>query len=71
MINKTYQLETLGCPTCSGKIESMLKKTKGISYAEVFFNSSRAKVSFDEAIVSNETIKESIGKFGYQVISEK
>ena len=41
MTKKTYQLETLSCPTCAGKIETMLKKTTGVAEAEVAFISSK------------------------------
>lgn len=71
MAKKTYQLETVSCPSCIAKIEGMLKKTEGISNYEVLFNSSRVKVSFDEKDITSEKIKEKIGKLGYAVLSEK
>lgn len=71
MINKTYQLETVTCPSCIAKIEGMLKRTQGIEEAEVMFNSSRVKVSFDESVVAGETIKSNIAKLGFKVLSEK
>ncbi|NLL55609.1 MAG: heavy-metal-associated domain-containing protein [Clostridiales bacterium] len=71
MTNKTYQLESLACPTCVAKISNMLKKTKGITYSEVLFNSSRAKVTFDEEVISSQDIIDKIEKFGYKVLSEK
>lgn len=71
MTNKIYQLNTISCPSCSLKIEKMLKKTAGIIESEVLFNSSRVKVSFDENIVSSEDIKNNIHKLEYKVLSEK
>lgn len=71
MTNKTYQLETVSCPSCIAKIENALKKTEGIAESEVLFNSSRVKVSFDEAVVSSEGIIATIEKLGYKVLSEK
>ncbi|HBL69550.1 MAG TPA: heavy metal-binding protein [Firmicutes bacterium] len=71
MTTKTYQLETLSCPTCAAKIESMLKKTEGIQEYEVLFNSSRVKVTFDENATDSETIKSKIGQLGYDVLGEK
>ncbi len=71
MMKKTYQLDTLTCPSCTAKIEGMLKKTKGVKESEVLFNSSRVKVTFDEDILSSETIKENIDKLGFDVLSEK
>ncbi len=71
MTNKTYQLETVSCPSCIAKIQGMLKKTQGVHEAEVLFNSSRVKVAFDETVINSETIKGSINKLGYRVLGEK
>ncbi len=71
MTTKTFQLETLTCPSCVAKIEGMLKRTKGVTESEVLFNASRIKVSFDDAVVDSETIKNSIEKLGYEVLGVK
>ncbi|NWL86142.1 MULTISPECIES: heavy-metal-associated domain-containing protein [unclassified Paenibacillus] len=71
MTTKTYQLETVTCPSCIAKIEGMLKKLSGIHTSEVMFNSSKVKVSFNESITSSEVIKGSIEKLGYKVLAEK
>lgn len=71
MTTKTYQLETVSCPSCIGKIEGMLKKTLGVKTSEVLFNSSRVKVAYDEGVIASEEIREKINKMGYQVLSEK
>lgn len=71
MTMKTYQLETVSCPSCIAKIEGALKKTAGITQSEVLFNSSRVKVAYDEDLVSSEKIKSKIENLGYKVLSEK
>ena len=71
MTTKTYQLETVSCPSCIAKIEGMLKKTQGIHESEVLFNTSRVKATFDENVIDSETIKSKIDKLGYKVLSEK
>ena len=71
MKTKTYQLETVSCPSCVAKIEGVLARTKGVELSEVLFNSSRVKVTFDEAQASSDAIRETISKLGYQVLSEK
>jgi len=71
MTRKTYQLETVSCPSCIAKIEGMLKKTDGITESEVLFNTSRVKVAFDESAVSTDAIKDRIEKLGYQVLAVK
>ncbi len=71
MTTKTYQLETVTCPSCINKIEGMLKKTKGIEKSEVLFNSSRVRVSFEENTIESEEIKKKINQLGYKVLGEK
>jgi copper chaperone CopZ len=71
MITKTYQLEQLVCPSCSAKIQGMLKKTDGVNESEVLFNSSRVRVSFDENKIDSESIKNKIDKLGFEVLGEK
>ncbi len=71
MTKKTYQLETLSCPSCGLKIEGMLKKTEGIAESEVLFNSARVKVSFDETKIDAEEIKNRIQRLGYEVLAVK
>ena len=70
-MNKTYQLETISCPSCIKKIEGMLKTLDGVESSEVLFNSSRVKVNFDESAISSALITAKIHKLGYTVISEK
>lgn len=67
----TIQLETLTCPSCMAKIEGALKKTDGVKDTEVLFNSSKAKVTFDESIIESEDIKFVIERLGYKVLGEK
>ena len=70
-MNKTYQLETISCPSCIKKIEGMLKTLDGVESSEVLFNSSRVKVNFNERTISSALIKAKIHQLGYNVISEK
>lgn len=71
MTTKTYQMETVSCPSCIAKIEGMLGQTEGIKESQVMFNSSRVKVAFDEAQVDSNAIKAKIAALGYQVLGEK
>lgn len=71
MTTKTFQLETLTCPSCTAKIEGALKKTAGIEKVEVLFNSSRVKVAFDENVQSAEEISKVIDKVGFDVLGVK
>lgn len=71
MIKKTYQLDTLTCPSCTMKLEGMLKQTDGVKEFEVFFNSSKIKLEYDENVVDSETIKNKITRLGFEVLKGK
>ncbi len=71
MTNKTYQLETLTCPSCALKIEGTVKKIKGVNAIQVLFNASKVKVNFDESIVLGSEIRTTIEKLGFDVLGEK
>jgi copper chaperone CopZ len=53
------------------KIEGALKRINGVEKSKVLFNSSKAKVTFDENVVDSETIKKAIEKVGFEVLGEK
>ncbi|MBS4219758.1 heavy-metal-associated domain-containing protein [Bacillus sp. FJAT-49711] len=63
-----FQLETLSCPSCIKKIETALKKQKGVNEAKVLFHSSKVKTEYDETLVSAEQLKDTILKLGYPVL---
>jgi len=67
----TLQLEELGCPSCVKKIETALKKQEGISEVNILFNSSKAKVEFDEAKIDSDKITKLVTDLGYEVLSSK
>ncbi|NLZ92716.1 MAG: heavy-metal-associated domain-containing protein [Firmicutes bacterium] len=73
MKSATIQLETLTCPSCMQKIENALKSLEGIDKdsVNVLFNSSKAKLNFNEDEVSIEEIESAINKLGYDVIKSK
>lgn len=71
MLNKTYQLETLVCPSCAMKIEGAVKKLKGVQEIQVLFNASKVKVSFDESLNEVCEVRKTIEGLGYEVLSEK
>lgn len=66
---KRFQLETLTCPSCITRIESVLKKEPGVEKAKVLFNSSRVKIDYDEEKVSADRLAGVIEKVGFPIIS--
>jgi len=55
------------------KIEAALKNLDGIDKdsVDVSFNTSKAKLNFDENKISIEEIEKAINKVGYEVIKSK
>lgn len=71
MTIKTYQLETLTCPTCVRKIETAVKQMNGVKEVEVLFNASKVKVQFDESLHDGKEVKKTIERLGFDVLAEK
>lgn len=69
-MTKTYQLETLTCPTCVAKIERAVKSQPSVDTVEVLFNASKVKVKFNRDDQDQSNIAEVIENLGYKVISE-
>lgn len=71
MITKTFQLETLTCPSCVAKIEGMLAQTEGVHESRVLFNASKVKVTLDENVVTTEAIQSNLERLGFPVLKVK
>lgn len=71
MVNKTFKLETLTCPSCVRKIEKGVKSLDGVETVEVLFNASKVKVKLDEKITNDNEIKSVIQKLGFDVLGVK
>ncbi len=69
MKKATIQLETLTCPSCMTKIEAALKGLNGVNKdsLNVSFNTSKAKVDYDEGLVEIDAITKRITDLGYEV----
>jgi copper chaperone CopZ len=64
----TMQLEQLVCPTCAQKIEIALKNAFGVDSVTVLFNSSKAKVQYDEEKTEPEALVRVVRNLGYDVL---
>lgn len=71
MTTKTYQLQTLTCPTCVKKIETAVKQMEGVKKVDVLFNASKVKVNFDESLGDGKDIRKTIERLGFGVLGEK
>lgn len=71
MNTKTYQLETLTCPTCVKKIETAVKQMEGVKGVAVLFNASKVKVNYEKNLGEGTDIKKTIERLGFGVLGEK
>ena len=69
MKKATLQLETLTCPSCMQKIEAALKSLTGVDKesVSVSFNTSKAKLKFDDDALNIGDIETAITRVGYEV----
>lgn len=67
----TLQLEELACPSCVKKIETALKKQDGVGEVNILFNSSKAKIEYDEEKIDSDKITKVVSDLGYEVLSAK
>jgi len=61
-------IKGMHCASCAIKIENKLKAAKGVSYANVNIANDKATVEYDAAKTSEDAIKGTIKKLGYDVI---
>jgi len=70
-MKKTIPIVGMHCASCSAKIESTLKKQRGVTSATVNLATEKASVEFDETVVSEAEIKNAIMQLGYKVIGDE
>ena len=65
-MNQTpLQLEKLTCPSCMQKITDTVNNLKGVENTKVLFDRSKARVFFDEGLISEKAIIHEILELGY------
>ena len=67
MNQTTLQLEKLTCPSCMQKITDTINELKGVANTKILFDRSKARVFFDEALISEREIMQEIIELGYDV----
>ncbi len=66
-ITKTLHIEGMTCANCESRIERALKKTRGVTQAQVRYGSGTATISFDESEIKLEEIVRCMEALGYKV----
>lgn len=67
MQNITLQVSGMSCNHCVNSIEGALGKLEGVNSAKVNLGENQVAVTYDEAKVSLDKIKETIEDQGYDV----
>ena len=66
-MKKSYQLGSVSCQVCVNKIEKKLKKLEGTKEAIVNLSTEKLSIDYDENILNENTIKETVTKLGYEI----
>ena len=69
-MKKNYQLGGISCQVCVNKIEKRLSKLEGIEEATVNLSTEKLSVDYDETILKEEIIIETVKKLGYEIEEE-
>jgi copper chaperone len=67
MIEKTLNVEGMSCGHCKAAVEGELNKLSGVQMANADIEKGTVEVSYDEATVSTEDLKDAIEEAGYTV----
>lgn len=67
MKRQMIMLENLNCPTCAAKLERAAQKLPGMKSAKVSFGSGTLKVEYDESVLQEAAIRETIKQQGVVV----
>lgn len=70
LVNRTFQVKGMTCPSCELKIENILKKMEGVKSVKASLAKSTVAVDFDAALMEPEKLTAAIQKLGYEVIAK-
>jgi Cu+-exporting ATPase len=71
MKKTSLPISGMHCASCALNIERALKKTIGVSNANVNFATEKATVEYDEKVVDEKKLGKAISDLGYQVIEQQ
>ena len=64
---QTYVLQSLNCPNCAAKLQKAVSGLPGVTEARVSFGTGALNVQFDETVLDERKIKDTIRKFNLEV----
>ena len=70
-MQKTYEVKGMTCVICKNTVETGLKKLNGVSDCKVNLLENEAIVDFDENIVNELLLADTIKDLGYELLIDK
>ncbi len=68
---QSLKISGMSCAACAARIEKGLNKLDGVNSANVNFAVERATVEYDEKLINEEKLDDTIRKLGYDVIKDQ
>ncbi|MBI3015771.1 MAG: cation-translocating P-type ATPase [Candidatus Tectomicrobia bacterium] len=65
IVEQTFEIEGMSCPSCARKIEAGLAGLSGVVLAKVEFPARRARVEYNPEQLSSATVEETLQGLGY------
>lgn len=69
--NEQYQVEGMTCSGCERSVQKIVSAIAGVSSAKADVNSASLKIEYDAEKVSEDDIRNAVGKIGYKVGARK
>lgn len=67
MIKKTFSIPTMHCTACVMELEALEDELPGIEFISASYQKQRLVIEFDEALVSEEEIRQAIVALDHRV----
>ena len=69
MVTTEFNVPSITCSICSGKIKGELKEMEGIETIDIDLKSQQVKVAYNPDEINPQAIKKKIMTMGYEVVS--
>lgn len=69
MTTEVFKVEGMSCGHCRAAVKEALESVAGVSAAEVDLEAGLARVTYDPAEASKETLKAAVEEAGYTLIA--
>ena len=68
-IDKTFSIKGMSCGGCVNSLTRVLKSVPGIEPIKIEVG--KAQLRIDDARVTSQTVKEAVGRAGFEVVAEQ